>query len=432
MLKNQTNSTAATTIPTQHCIDDTIKLLCEGYLYIPNRMRKYNTNLFKTRLLCQKVTCISGEQAAKLFYDKNLFTRKGVIPKRIQETLFGKRGIQTLVGAEHLDRKKLFMSLLGPGKFHELVQLTKKQWEMAGPHYVKQNQILLFDEASFLMFYVACKWSGVPITKTKAKQRAKDMSTMIDAFGAVGPRHILGRCARNRSELWAMQLIDKVRSGKLLPPKSSPLYIIAMHKDTSGNLLSSKVAGVELLNILRPITAIATYITFGALSLHMYPKLKEKLKQADEEYLTMFSQEVRRFYPFGPFLGAKVRVNFAWNNHQFHKGDLVFLDIYGTNHDLKSWKNATIFSPENFRNHKENPYDFIPQGGGDHMSGTRCPGEWITIELLKVSLEYLAKNLEYDVPLQDLTYSLRRIPTLPKSKFLMTNVRIVANSPNLP
>lgn len=34
---------------------------------------------------------MSGKNAAELFYDNSLFTRKGVMPRRIQETLFGKK-----------------------------------------------------------------------------------------------------------------------------------------------------------------------------------------------------------------------------------------------------------------------------------------------------------------------------------------------------
>lgn len=421
------NVMRAFTTPGVHCVDDTIKLLCEGYLYIPNRIRKYNSDLFQTRLLGQKVICISGEKAAKLFYDQNLFTREGVIPKRVQETLFGKNSIQTLVGAEHLDRKKLFLSIMGPGKFDRLIELTKRQWDISSKRFERQNEIVLFEEATLLMFYVACKWAGVPLHKAEIRQRAQDMSDMIDAFGAVGPRHLLGRCARNRSELWAEQLILKVRKGRIIAPNASPLFKIAWYKDGSGNLLDSRIAAVELINILRPITAIATYITFGALTLHQYPQYRAKLEQADDEYLTMFVQELRRFYPFGPFLGAKVRINFVWNDHPFNKGDLVFLDMFGTNHDQRVWKDPNVFIPEHFKDRMENPFDFIPQGGGDHKSGTRCPGEWITVEVLKVSMKFLATKLKYEVPLQDLSYSLRRIPTLPKSKFIMTKIQKKSN-----
>ena len=54
--------------------------------------------------------------------------------------------------------------------------------------------------------------------------------------------------------------------------------------------------------------------------------------------------------------------------------------------------------------------------------GHRCAGEWVTIEVMKVSLNYLANKLAYSLPDQDLSYSMVSIPSLPHSKVIMTNV----------
>lgn len=414
------------TIPKDGCMDNTHKLLSEGYMFIPNRCRKFHTKIFETRLLGQKVICMSGEKAAEIFYDKNYFTRENAIPKRIQETLFGKKSIQTLDGAAHDHRKLLFMSMMTPAQIDLLAHYTKSQWQVNSKLWERKDQIILFDEATKILFRAACKWAGVPIIKSEVNQRAKDMSAMVDAFGAVGLRHFEGRCARNRSECWAKNLVEAIRAGRFVAPKNSPLHLITWHRELDGELIDTQSAAVELINILRPITAIATYITFSALALHMYPNYKEKLQQMEGNYLHMFVQEVRRFYPFGPFLGAKVRSDFTWSGYQFTKGTLVLLDIYGTNHDPTTWENPNEFRLEHFQYWDGNPFDFIPQGGGKHEGGTRCPGEWITIELLKISIDFLANHIEYHVPLQDLSYALNRIPAIVKSKFLISNVKRIS------
>lgn len=92
---------------------------------------------------------------------------------------------------------------------------------------------------------------------------------------------------------------------------------MAFHRNLNGHLLEIQMAAVELINVLRPIVAIATFITFGALALHAHPESREKLQSGDENYLAMFTQEVRRYYPFAPFLGAKVRRNVVWNHGEF-------------------------------------------------------------------------------------------------------------------
>lgn len=413
----------STSIPKEKCLDSTINLLTEGYLFIPNRMRKYNTTLFQTRLMGKKAICLTGKEAAELFYNQNLFTREGAIPRRIQQTLFGKKAIQTLDGSAHMQRKMMFMSMMSPLQIDKIIMITKKQWQLSSRQWEKKKQVVLFDEVNKLFFQVACKWVGVSLNPSEVKKKAKDMCSMIDAFGAIGPRHWKGRCSRNRSECWAKSLINDVRAGRTSVPKDTVLYSIAWHKDLSNNLLDPEIAGIELINILRPITAIATYVIFGVLSLLMYPESKRKLQLHDRDYPTMFTQEVRRYYPFGPFLGARVRNQFNWHNHNFREGDLVFLDIYGTNHDKQIWGDPYTFRPERFKNLQVSPFDFIPQGGGDCKTGTRCPGEGLTIVLMKVSFDFLVNNLDYQVPLQDLTYKFSRIPAIPKSRFIISNVK---------
>lgn len=136
----------------------------------------------------------------------------------------------------------------------------------------------------------------------------------------------------------------------------------------------------------------------------------------------MFVQEVRRYYPFAPLIGAKVRKSFTWKGVRFKKGRLVFLDMYGTNHDQKLWDEPDAFRPERFQERKDSLYDFIPQGGGDPMKGHRCPGEGITVEVMKATMDFLVNDIDYDVPDQDISYSLSRMPTRPESGYIMANI----------
>jgi fatty-acid peroxygenase len=118
-----------------------------------------------------------------------------------------------------------------------------------------------------------------------------------------------------------------------------------------------------------------------------------------------------------------VRKNFERNGYSFRQGLHAILDLYGTNHDARLWERPEEFSPERFRQWNGSAFNFIPQGGGDHHTGHRCPGEWITIELMKVAIEFLSRSMRYQVPKQDLRVSLSHMPTMPKSQFLITHVK---------
>jgi fatty-acid peroxygenase len=411
-------------IPCDVTIDNSLSMLFEGYSFIQNRCNRYKTDIFHTRLLGQKAICMSGEEAAKVFYDNSYFMRKDVAPKRVQKTLTGQNGVQGLDGEAHINRKQMFMSIMTQENMKKLTDYTAKQWKANSAKW-HNNDIILFDEAQMIVCQMACRWAGVPLHKNEIKQRATDLGKMIDGFGAVGPRNLQGRCARKRSEEWMRDNIIQIRSRKITPAKGSAADIIAWHLDQNQKLLSTQIAAVELLNIIRPMVAIATYITFGVLAMHELPECRSRFQLGDSAYQQMFVQEVRRFYPFTPYVAAMTKKGFTWKKYYIEKGILVILDIYGTNHDARLWSDPYEFIPERFDHWSGNPFTFMPQGGGDCSTGHRCAGEMVTTEVMKASLDFIANHLTYKVPKQDLGYRLSRIPTLPKSKFIMRNVRRV-------
>jgi len=402
-------------------MDSSLLLLLEGYKFISNWGRKYHTDVFETYLMGKKVICIRGPQASQIFYDERRFIRENATPMRVKKTLTGENGVQGLDGAEHRHRKMMFLSIMNPDNLALLRKILLKQWILISQKWEREESVVLFDEMQEMLCKVACQWAGVPLRKSEVKLRADDLGKMIDGFGAIGPRYWEGRCSRKRTENWISDIIDKIRNYQITPRIGSAAYIIAWHYDQSGKLLSKQVAAVELINILRPIVAIATYITFGALAMHQHPECYRKLRLGDERYVSMFTQEVRRLFPFTPFVGAVVKKDFIWKSHIFKKGTLVLLDVYGINHDPRIWDWPNKFYPERFYDWEENAFDFIPQGGGKASKGHRCAGELVTIQVMEDSFRFLARNLSYRVPPQNLKISLRRIPTLPKSRFIIMN-----------
>jgi len=412
-------------IPVDHGIDNTVKFLLEGYRYIPNQSRRLHSNMFETRLLGgQKAVCLTGEEGASIFYDNDKFKRDGAMPPRVLKTLFGENGVQTLDNQAHKNRKELFMSLMSSERLSDIAKIFKKRWSEFLDDWEEKDEINLYTEANKILTITVCDWAGVPLWGNELNERTKELNALFEAGGAVGIRHMQGRASRQKAEKWAGNLIDKVRNGELDVPQDKALYKMSWHRNLDGELLDTKVASVELLNILRPTVAVSVYIVFCALALHEHPEEKEKLKMAtNENDYKIFVQEVRRYYPFFPVLAARVREDFLWKGHDFKQDDLVILDLYGTNHHPDIWDKPNEFIPARFKDWEGTPFAFIPQGGGDYYQGHRCPGEWMTIEIMKACLDMMVNHMEYDVPTQNLDFSVRRMPSLPKSRFIMTNVR---------
>ncbi|WP_026908715.1 cytochrome P450 [Paucisalibacillus globulus] len=411
-------------IPVDKGIDNTVKLLLEGYNYITNRRNKFGRDIFETRILGgKKAICIAGEEAVKTFYDEDKLIRKGAAPKRLRQTLFGEHAIQTMDGDNHRHRKELFMSLMTKERLDDISSLLESHLENAVDKWEKQKMVVVYNDMVQLLTKVACAWAGIPLDDKAVFRRATQLEAMFDSAGALGLRHWKGRISRNSAEVWLRELIGQVRNGKVNANKDSALYKMSWYQDKNGEVLNEQIVAVELLNILRPIVAVSVYITFEALALYENPQEKDKLRTEGFEYAELFVREVRRYYPFFPLLTAKVREDFLWNGHDFRKGNLVLLDLYGTNHHPDIWEKPYTFNPERFRDREESFYNFIPQGGGDYYRGHRCPGEWLTIELMKVVLEFLISKVEYVVPKQDLRYSMIRIPSIPGSRFVIIDVK---------
>ncbi|CAM3181547.1 cytochrome P450 [Filibacter tadaridae] len=413
-------------MPVDKGIDSTLNLMTVGYPFIQERCEALQSDVFETRLMGKKMVCMTGKDAVHLFYDTDRFQREGAIPKRIQKTLFGENGIQTIDGEKHKIRKLMFISLMTESGLKRLSAITTEQWRLKAKKWTNQEEVILFDEAEEILCRVACLWAGVPLKESEVRSRAYDLGALIDAIGGVGPRYKEGKMARERTENWIGSVIERYRDGAMAETENTAIHTIATHRDEAGQQLNTHIASVELISILRPIVAVARFITFGALALHDYPLYKEKLQKGDPEFLELFTQEVRRYYPFTPFLGAMVRHDFEWKGFQFKKGTSVLIDIHGVNHDPKLWDNPHEFKPERFKDREKDLFDFVPQGGGDPKTGHRCPGEEATVRIMKASFQFLVDELKYDVPnTQDLSINHVRMPTLPKSRFIMRNISIL-------
>ncbi|WP_158826801.1 cytochrome P450 [Mucilaginibacter lacusdianchii] len=412
-----------TEIPSENALSALYGVYHDGFNFIGNRRKKHQSDIFQIPVLGFKVICFGGEDAARTFYDPDKFKRKGAVPPPIQKTLTGTNAIHTTDGEVHHNRKEMFMSLMTDENINRLTGLVEQQMNYALNRWPGQRSVVLFKEAQQVLCRAVCAWAGVPLKNSEVARRARDFIYMVDAFGSIGSRNWRGRLARRRAQTWIKRMIKKVRDGRMAVPEETALYLTAFYRDSEGRLLDLHLAAIELLNVLRPTVAIAWYITFGATALHTYPASHQLFLKDTNDYRNRFVNEVRRFYPFAPLMGAIAKHDFDWQGYSIPKGALVLLDMYGTNHDERLWEHPYEFNPDRFINRPIKPFDFLAQGGGNPHQGHRCPGEWITIEVLKTVLTFLLEKVQFTVAKQDLSFNLSRMPTLPKSGFVISSVK---------
>lgn len=414
-----------TPIPRDPRFDSTLALLREGYRFISNGCRQHESDIFETRLMLTRVYCVLGAEAARMFYEPGRFSRRGAIPRNTLMLLQDKGSVATLDGLPHLRRKGLFLAMMAPEAVDQMADCFEAEWRRSLPEWGRRGTILFFDEITAAVSRSVCVWAGVPLGEREAAARTREFAAMIDGAGSVGPRNWRGRWLRRRTERWAREVIRSARSGHVRPPQGSALSLIVAYSDDDNAPLRDEIAAVELINVLRPTVAVGRFITFAALALHEHPKSRHFIADASDEALEAFAQEIRRYYPFFPIVGGRALTSFEWRGHLFSPDDWVLLDLYGTDHDRRIWTDPEDFRPERFIEREVNAFQLIPQGGGDPRAGHRCPGEAITIALVKRALRLLTASVTYDVPDQDLSVRMDRFPTHPNSRFAISNIRAI-------
>lgn len=317
----QSSNSKVAAVPRDRAIDSSLAFLREGYNFIGNRCRQYGSEIFETRLLLHKATCVLGAEAAEVFYAGDRFTRVGAMPITVLKLLQDFGSVELLDGEAHRHRKNMFLSIMTPRAVDEFIAQFAKEWEEKLPQWRSQRQIVLFDELREILCRTVCRWAGMPLTQTDVAQRTRELGEMIEATGSIGPRNWRAQVLRRRCEKWIEKRVTKIRAGQGICPGGSPCDVIAHHRGLDGDSLPTKVAAVELINILRPTVAVARYIVFAALALHLRPDARRRILLDDADYLDGFVQEVRRFYPFFPAIGGRVNRPFQWRGRQFKQGD---------------------------------------------------------------------------------------------------------------
>lgn len=410
-----------TRIPRDAAPDRTLGFLADPYRFIGKRARALDTDLFETRLLGQRTLCLTGREAGRLFYDTTRMRRAGAMPGRIVKTLLGEGGVQSLDGDLHRLRKALFLALATGDGLARLLALVERQWAVHTRLWAAAGQVRLYDGAIALLSQAAFEWVGLPLDDRAVAARTPDVAALFDGAGAVGPRHWKARLARRRLEAWLTEVAHAVRHGVWQVHPAAPLARLVAHRDADGQTLSDRIVAVELLNLIRPVIAVAVYITFVAHALQRSPAARAYVRVGDAAR-ERFAEEVRRFYPFFPAVAARTCVAFTWRDFEIPADVRVMFDLYGTNHDPRHWTSPECFDPARFETAFDARFGFVPQGGGDHETGHRCPGEWITVALMTQATAWLAERMAWSADGAP-EIAMTRVPALPEGGMTLRQVR---------
>lgn len=420
ILKPHSDPATPRPIPTTSLPDSTIALLRDGYAFVGKQCDELGADSFFTRLAGKRALCMRGAAACAFFYDDYRFTRSGAMPPTTVRLLQDLGSVQTLDDDSHRHRKHLFRSVLDEEGMRSLAIQADSAWTARQATWEPGSPVNLLHESRLILTTAACRWAGIPIQETDIDARAAELGAMVGGAGSFGPKLVRGLFLRRRTETWATSLIERQRTAPFAD-EGTPLAMLATYQDERGEELPAGIAAVELINLLRPIVAVSNFVVFAALALQSFPETRSWVLADREERMLPFVQEVRRYYPFFPFVAGILREADDWNGTRLDAGTWVVLDLYGTNHHPDIWDDPNAFRPQRFVDWAPDPHTLVPQGAGDYDTGHRCPGEPSTVALVALAVEQLL-DLAYAIPPQDLTLRLNQFPALPQSGFVLVRV----------
>jgi fatty-acid peroxygenase len=174
--------------------------------------------------------------------------------------LFGKGGVHRLDGEAHLVRKALLLSLMTDAALDALDRIVERTWDEALPKLGTLGTLDVFLESARIFAISVCRWAGVPLPQGAIAETSTMLSSLFLHAAALGPAHLEGRRNRNRATAWAAGLIRSARNPGEAGRKDVTAQVAAW-RQPSGEPLSEEAAATELLNVLRPVVAVAVYAT---------------------------------------------------------------------------------------------------------------------------------------------------------------------------
>lgn len=406
-------------IPRRPGIDSGIPFLKDGYRFISRTADSLSTDAFRTTILGRPVVCLRGGEAARFFYEGGRFDRSGALPPTVVHLLQDKGSVQTLEGESHSRRKSGFLQLLTGGPEIRLASIAREEFAERALVWRGEESVTFADELPELMTGVAMRWAGIPRDRWDLEARSAELWAMVQQAGSFGPANWAALAGRRRTERWASALIEDARAGRVRAIPQTAFAAIADWTGDDGRPLPVEVAAVELINLLRPIVAVAVFIEFAFLALSRMPKLRTAFRHEDHSELDGFVNEIRRRTPFFPAIAGRATSDLDWRGETIPQGRWVMFDIFGTNHDPRLWPDPLRIDPTRYREGRGDAHHIVAQGAGAYDVDHRCPGEPATQGLVAAAIRGLSGTRWSAVGGQDLRVRYSRLPATIRSGLVL-------------
>jgi cytochrome P450 len=135
-------------------------------------------------------------------------------------------------------------------------------------------------------------------------------------------------------------------------------------------------------------------------------------------YTEMIIKETMRLYPALLFVSRESIANTMIGNYPLKKGSLIFINIYGVQHDARFFPDPEAFDPERFSPEREKTimrYAYLPFGAGPRI----CIGNMFAMMEAKLILATVAQRYRFALEPGHVVVPRRQFTTVPQERLRM-------------
>ncbi len=417
-------------------VGEALTFLKDPFAFTLDRTRRHG-NVWKTKLLGDKVVFFAGPEAFAFFMDEDHFTRQAGSPKFLQELLHPD-AVPFLEGDRHKTRKRLLLSAFTedaldsylPAIFAVIERFVKK-WTGGERTIAADFPQLGFDIADVLFA------AADPATSNEAT--ARDFTIMNR--GSFSPPVNLpftayGKAikARDRLRAYIRQAVA-TKDGK-----GSALGILKSARGPAGEQLPTDELEIELLHFyFAAHGALTAALAWLMVVLGEHRELAAKLRAEADAKLgdgvptvaqtrslslaRAVSRETLRAFPFIPitFFGVAKR-DLEYNGFAIPAGWKGTGAIWATLQDGTTFRDPSAFQSDRLGDTALGAlpaHAFVPQGGGP-PDGHRCAGEALIQLVMPAFVGWFTRRYDLAWPEQDTSAGPGGVGPLPRSGMRVT------------
>jgi cytochrome P450 len=323
---------------------------------------------------------------------------------RILEPLVGRNSVILLDEAPHLEQRKLMLPAFHGEKMQALFGLMEELTEREVESWPVGEPVSLHSKLQRLTLEIILR-AVFGLERGQRLDALRDLLTEVLAFSE-SPLSVFPAAQRFARWLAPLRRFQEVRARAdelifelIEERRANPegddvlaLLLAARHED--GSPMSDQELRDELMTALAAgHETTASQLAWAFVALSREPRIADRLREDDDDYLLATVHEILRLRPVLP--NAEPRLTkkpIKIGEYEYPPGVCLLASAWLVHHDPEIYPQPHAFRPERFVGNPPGTYTWIPFGGGRR----RCLGASFALQEMRIVIRAVVERYELE------------------------------------